>query len=516
MKKIFAVSLLSCLFSVAIYAQGEGYIEYNSRKYPVNKQDIKTSPTIRIRPVDEEKLKGTRFPMALSVDGISLWMKLNYDNFLFSEEVIREGELPRFLNTEKYKILDSVYTVSVLAIDSLWVEPFIQSKRNYIKERLQLLDESVLFIENINDYKGKVPIGEMQQHVFNAFKDLHRGYNLTWSEGNNLKNREIIANLIKKKKFVKGLDGEPRTDLLEKIQKEKRELIEITEETDIEKYYYADIPERSLPMEEEEIIGHYGKMWNGRIPMKQLVVQVENPFLLPATDIKNPNYVMPTIAINQANYGKNYETWGWIKEDRLERKKVSYPVEEVFYISTEHPGVKIYGASSDTRYAVKNGKLEYVLEAENWSSPVYKDILSAIKKAAYKANLYGVHKENELVQKILKIELGIEETISLGWIDLLSAPTTDAIFHACERLKIDFTKYMSAASKADAFMTQLDNDFGEIARKAKSVQVAETSYSSISEDGKVELLRTYYLENGALEYKIDVIKMDLDFSMQNY
>ena len=69
----------------------------------------------------------------------------------------------------KYKILDSVYTVSVLAIDSLWVEPFIQSKRNYIKERLQLLDESVLFIENINDYKGKVPIGEMQQHVFKCF-----------------------------------------------------------------------------------------------------------------------------------------------------------------------------------------------------------------------------------------------------------------------------------------------------------------------------------------------------------
>jgi len=65
-------------------------------------------------------------------------------------------------------------------------------------------------------------------------------------------------------------------------------------------------------------------------------------------------------------------------------------------------------------------------------------------------------------------------------------------------------------------MTQLDNDFREIARKARSVQVAETSYSCISEDGKVELLRTYYLENGALEYKIDVIKMDLDFSMQNY
>ena len=153
----------------------------------------------------------------------------------------------------------------------------------------------------------------------------------------------------------------------------------------------------------------------------------------------------------------------------------------------------------------------------NWNTYFcYKDILSAIKKAAYNANLYGVHKENELVQKILKIELGIEETISLGWIDLLSAPTTDAIFHACERLKIDFTKYMSAASKADAFMTQLDNDFGEIARKARSVQVAETSYSSISEDGKVELLRTYYLENGVLEYKIDVIKMDLDFSMQSY
>lgn len=516
MKKVFVALLLSCLFSVAVCAQSIEYIEYNNRKYPVSKQSIKTSPTIRIRPVDEEKLKGTRFPMTLTVDGISFWMKLNYDKFLFSEEVVRDGELPRFLNTEKYNILDSVYSVTVLAIDSLWLEPFIQSKRNYINERLQLLDEATLFIESINEYKGKAPVGEMQQLVFNAFKDLHRGYNLNWSEGNNLKNREIIANLIKKKKFVKGLDGEPRTDLLEKIQIERRELIELTEVIDKERYYYADIPERSLSMEEEEIIGRYGKMWNGRIPMKQLVVQVENPFLLPATDVKNPYYVMPTVAINQAHFGKIDESWGWVKEDKLERKKVSYPIEEVFYISTEHPGIKIYGASSDTRYAIKNGKLEYVLEAENWNSPVYKDVLSAIKKAAYNANLYGVHKENELVQKILKIELGIEETVSLGWVDLLSAPTTDAIFHACERLNIDFAKYMSAASKADAFMTQLDNDFGEIARKAKSIQVTETSYSSISEDGKVELLRTYYLENGALEYKIEVIKMELNFSMQNY
>ena len=510
MGKIFSV-LLFCLFSLVVCAQEVGYIEYNSRKYPISKHDIKTLPTLRIRPVDEDRLKSTQFPMTLTVDGISFWMKLNYDKFLFSEKVVREGEDPRFLSTEKYKILDSVYTISVLAIDSLWLEPFIQSKRNYINDRLKLLDEAKLFIERINEYKGKAPVGEMQQLVFNAFKDLHRGYNLSWQEGNNLKNREIIAKLIKKKAFVKGLDGEPRTDLLEKIEKERKELIVLTEETDLENYYYANIPDRSLSMKEEDIIVRYGKINHGRIPMKQLVVQVENPFLLSAIDVKNPHYVVPSVSIDYENLRKTSDQWGWIKEDKLECKEVSYPVAEVFYISTDHPGIKVYGASYDTRYAVENGKLGYVLEAENWNSPVYYDVISAIKKAAYNANLYSIHKENELVQKILKIELGIEETVSLGWVDLLSAPTTDAIFHACERLKIDFTKYMSAASKANAFMTQLDNDFGDIARNAKSMQVTETTYSSISEDGKVELLRTYYLENGILEYKIEVIKMDLDF-----
>lgn len=245
MRKIFSV-LFFCLFYLVVCAQEVGYIEYNSRKYPISKHDIKTLPTLRIRPVDEDRLKSTQFPMTLTADGISFWMKLNYDKFLFSEKVVREGEDPRFLSTEKYKILDSVYTISVLAIDSLWLEPFIQSKRNYINDRLKLLDEAKLFIERINEYKGKAPVGEMQQLVFNAFKDLHRGYNLSWREGNNLKNREIIAKLIKKKAFVKGLDGEPRTDLLEKIEKERKELIVLTEETDLENYYYANIPDRSL------------------------------------------------------------------------------------------------------------------------------------------------------------------------------------------------------------------------------------------------------------------------------
>ena len=143
-----------------------------------------------------------------------------------------------------------------------------------------------------------------------------------------------------------------------------------------------------------------------------------------------------------------------------------------------------------------------MLEAENWNSPVYEDVLSTIKKAAYNANLYGIHKENELTQKILRIELGIETSTSLKnwfeWIWLLSAPTHDAALASCEELGLDFGEFLKADSKADAFMTQLDNDFGEIARKAKSIQVTETSYSNISEDGKVELLRTYYLENRLL------------------
>ena len=76
-------------------------------------------------------------------------------------------------------------------------------------------------------------------------------------------------------------------------------------------YYYGEYINKNeleeakhlLSMKEEEIIGRYGKMCNGRIPMKQLVVQVEHPFLLPATDVKNPYYVMPTVAINQALLG---------------------------------------------------------------------------------------------------------------------------------------------------------------------------------------------------------------------
>ena len=504
MKKISVIATLFCLYSSIIQAQSVEHIEYNGRKYPIKEQNIKTSPTVRIRPVNEEMLKQTEFPMQLTVDDVTFWMKWNHNHFLFSEEVAKAEESPCFMYTEKYKVIDSLYAVSILTIDTAWMSPFIQSKRNYISERLQLLDEATLFIENINEYKGKAPIGEMQQYVFNAFEELYRGYNLNWNEVNNLKNREIISNLIKKKKFVKGLDGEPRTDLLERIQKEKGELKEIAEETDLERYYYVDIPERSLPMEEEEIIGRYGKMRGGHIPMKQLVVEFENPFLLPAINVENPHYE-----------GLFYELWGWIKDDNLERRKVSYPIQESFYVSSEHPGIKIYGTPHDTRYAIKDGKLEYVLEAENWNSPVYEDVLSTIKKAAYNANLYGIHKENELTQKILRIELGIETSTSLKnwfeWIWLLSAPTNDAVLASCEELGLDFGEFLKADSKADAFMTQLDNDFGEIARKAKSIQVTETSYSNISEDGKVELLRTYYLENRLLEYKLEVVRMDIDF-----
>ena len=60
------------------------------------------------------------------------------------------------------------------------------------------------------------------------------------------------------------------------------------------------------PTEEEGIIGHYGKMWNGRIPMKQLVVQVENPFLLPATDIKN--YCCPIKLVSFHRYVLGYRS----------------------------------------------------------------------------------------------------------------------------------------------------------------------------------------------------------------
>lgn len=505
MRKIVAICVLhGLMMSMACAQKYQEYVTYNERRYRVEADcDIKTLPTVRIHPVDEEKLKHTAFPMKITVDGFTFPVSVKHDEVCFPDRWDDERCTVRGRDNLK----DTLLTANIVVVDSAWLEPLLSNKRRYVSERLTLLDEAEQFIANIREYKGEEPSGEMQRAVFEAFKDLYRNYNINWDEGNNLKNREIIANLIKKKKFVKGLEGEPQADLLEKIHKEKTDLRELAAETDWVRLYTSRIPYQSLPMDEDTLAVRYGKMSDGFLRTKQLPLTFRNPFLLPAIDIKNPHYE-----------GAFYAVWGWLKNARLERVETSYPVKESYYVSSEHPGMKVYGSGIDPwRYVVKDGQLLYVLEQYNIDSARRESdaIMDYVLQAAYKANRYNIASESRLVQKILKMKLGLEKAPAakaMNWAYLLS-PSTHPVdkMSLCKKMGLNYTVFDQAYDKANDFIEQIEKDYGSLISKQEKVQTSELEYTITMAEGKVVIRRTYYLDKQSLCHKMTVVKMELEF-----
>lgn len=274
-KLIFILGVALCpLNSIA-----QEYIDYQGTRYPTHSSLSQDNPTVKIRPFNEQKFRECDGIVEYTINGkiINLDCKKIYVEDLTNE------------------ILEVPYEVN----DTATYGKIVEQRINYIKNQIILLSEIKELIPNLKTLHGQEPLGNTQKIYFSTLIENRKEVSF--------KALEAAHKAEQKNRFDKKLE-EINTVIEPKIDSELSYMKSLLSSADDwDKILSANIRKSCLVRPDNYPNNEDWAKDIIEIKRATAIAKIDNPFLLDAIGVPNPNYEEVAIKEGCKDEGLKYQ-----------------------------------------------------------------------------------------------------------------------------------------------------------------------------------------------------------------